>query len=223
MQTTNLEARVLVFARAPRAGAAKTRLVPLLGAAGAAQLQQRLIEHTLAVAHAAGVGAVELHGAPDCEDPFLSDCAQHHGSRCVSQVEGDLGARMAAALESALAEVACAILIGTDCPALGERHLQAARDALAAGADAVFVPAEDGGYALVGLRRCDRRLFAGIAWGGAHVMAETRARLSKLGWRWQELETLWDIDRPDDYRRLVALNLLAEGRSSEDSAGETGS
>jgi rSAM/selenodomain-associated transferase 1 len=222
MPTTSRDARLLVFARAPRPGAVKTRLVPVLGESGAAELQRRLIEHTLAVAHGAAIGAVELHGAPDCEDPFLADCARRHGARGISQIEGDLGARMAAALESALAAVPYAILLGTDCPALAAAHLQAARDALAAGADAVFVPAEDGGYALVGLRRCDRQLFDGIAWGGAQVMAQTRARLSSLGWRWRELETLWDVDRPDDYRRLVALNLLARGRSPTDSAVETG-
>ena len=101
-----------------------------------------------------------------------------------------------------------AILIGSDCPALRARHLRHADQALRDGADAVFVPCEDGGYALIGLNRVDRRLFDGIAWGGDAVMAETRRRLAALGWQWRELETLWDVDRPEDYERLVASRLL---------------
>jgi glycosyltransferase A (GT-A) superfamily protein (DUF2064 family) len=72
----------------------------------------------------------------------------------------------------------------------------------------VFSPTEDGGYALIGLTRCDERLFEGIAWSTPRVMDETRARLRGLGWRWRELDTLWDVDRPADYERLVASALL---------------
>ncbi|MDA1116706.1 MAG: DUF2064 domain-containing protein, partial [Proteobacteria bacterium] len=79
---------------------------------------------------------------------------------------------------------------------------------LAGGADAVFAPAEDGGYALVALRRVSPRLFAGIEWGGPRVMAQTRERLLALGWRWRELRTVWDVDRPEDYRRLQRASLL---------------
>ena len=104
-----------------------------------------------------------------------------------------------------------ALLIGSDCPALTARHLRQADRALRDGADAVFVPCEDGGYALIGLKRVDARLFDGIAWGGETVMAETRSRLRGLGWRWRELETLWDVDRPEDYQRLLASGLL-DGR-----------
>jgi glycosyltransferase A (GT-A) superfamily protein (DUF2064 family) len=80
-----------------------------------------------------------------------------------------------------------------------------AQAALAGGNDAVVVPAEDGGYALLGLARCDDRLFADITWGGDTVLAATRERLRALHWRWHELETLWDIDRPADYRRWSEL------------------
>jgi hypothetical protein len=64
------------------------------------------------------------------------------------------------------------------------------------------------------LRRVDARLFDGIAWSSENVMAETRKRLTGLGWHWRELETLWDIDRPEDYRRLVASGLLGSGKRS---------
>jgi glycosyltransferase A (GT-A) superfamily protein (DUF2064 family) len=108
------------------------------------------------------------------------------------------------ALRDALATHARALLVGTDCPALAARHLRQADRALRDGANAAFVPCEDGGYALVGLTRADATLFDGIPWGTGSVMEETRARLRHIGWTWRELETLWDVDRPEDYRRLVA-------------------
>jgi rSAM/selenodomain-associated transferase 1 len=200
---------LILFARTPQAGAVKTRLIPLLGEEGAAALHVHLIEHTLATARAAGIGRTELHCTPDCEHPYIRECAIRYGVSLASQAGGDLGARMACALNQALERSRHAILIGSDCAVLTAQHLQEARQVLHEGADAVIVPAEDGGYALIGLNRCDPRLFAGIAWGGAEVLNQTRNRLSELGWRWWELETLWDVDRPEDYHRLLALGLLA--------------
>lgn len=201
-------AAVVVFARAPRPGMVKTRLAELLGAEGAAGLHVRLVKRTLETARAAGFRRVELHGAPDCDDPFFRFCAGHYGVTLASQAPGDLGARMLSAFESALAAHARVLLVGSDCPALTARHLRQAERALRDDADAVLGPCEDGGYALIGLKRADARLFEGIAWGSDSVAADTRARLAELGWRWHELETLWDIDRPEDYARLVDSGLL---------------
>lgn len=202
--------RLLVFARGPIPGSTKTRLIPLLGADGAAALHARLVKHTLETARRTPL-PLELHGEP-ADDTFLQSCAEQYGARLVPQSEGDLGVRMHAALDAALAQCRRALLIGTDCPALGARHLRAAAHALAAGNEAVFIPTEDGGYALVGLLRCDRRLFRDVPWGTAEVMAATRTRLRALGWRWAELDTLWDVDRPDDYARLQASGLLDSQR-----------
>ncbi|MBM3356652.1 MAG: glycosyltransferase [Betaproteobacteria bacterium] len=199
---------VMVFAKAPRPGEVKTRLIPLLGADGAAALHARLVAHALATARAAALGRLELHCAPDATDPFFGFCRRHYGAVLAPQAEGGLGARMAAAFAAALAVYPRALLIGTDCPALGARHLREAEDALLGGCDAVLGPAEDGGYVLIGLTRTDARLYDGIAWGGDGVLAETRTRLRALGWRWHELETLWDVDRPDDYERLLKSGIL---------------
>ena len=199
---------VIVFARAPRPGAVKTRLVPLLGEEGAAALHARLVEHALATVRAAAFSRIELHCTPDTDDAFLRCCAGRYGAALVPQAAGGLGARMLAAFEIALAAHARVLLVGADCPALTARHLHQAETALRGGADAAFVPCEDGGYALIGLGRVKAGLFDGIAWGGATVMAETRARLAALGWRWRELETLWDVDRPEDYVRLMNSGLF---------------
>jgi rSAM/selenodomain-associated transferase 1 len=205
---------VIVFAKAPQPGAVKTRLIPLLGAEGAAALHAKLVKRTLETMRAASLGRVELHCSPDTDDPFFRYCAGHFGVTLQPQVEGGLGARMFFAFESALATHACVLLLGTDCPALTAHLLRQAERTLRDGADAVLVPCEDGGYALIGLRRAEPGVFDGIAWSSENVMAETRARLTALGWRWRELETLWDVDRPEDYARLVASGFLDKRRGA---------
>jgi hypothetical protein len=198
------DCRVLVFARAPRPGTVKTRLIPLLGPERAAALHRKLVEHTLWAATTATCGAVELWCAPDCSDAFLRERAKTIGAALHAQVGEDLGARMAHAFERALKQSRCALLIGTDCAVLRPMHIREAAGTLAAGDEAVFCPAEDGGYALIGLARFDRGLFERMRWGESSVMDATRRRLRELGWRWRELATLWDIDRPEDYHRLLA-------------------
>lgn len=212
MPRISSETRLLVFTKAPQPGTVKTRLIPLLGEQGAAALHARLVKRALATAHAAGIGQIELHCAPDCDDPFLRFCGGRYGALLVSQSDGNLGMRMQRAFERALACARRVILIGTDCPVLSARHLREADRMLDTDKDAVLTPTEDGGYALIGLTRCDTRLFEGIPWGENGVMDETRVRLSALGWRWQELETLWDVDRPEDYQRLLDSGLLDRKR-----------
>lgn len=196
---------ISVFAKAPVAGAVKTRLAPLLGAQGAADFHAQCVARTLAVATAAGVGPVELCCAPDARDPFLAACALEHKVGLTEQAAGDLGWRMHSAIGAGLARHRGVMVIGTDCPALGARDLCAAAAALDAGADAAIAPAEDGGYVLIAARRSDPGLFAGVAWGTDRVMSQTRANLGALGWNWRELATQWDIDRPEDYQRLLRM------------------
>jgi uncharacterized protein len=200
--------RLIVFAKAPERGTTKTRLIPLLGADGAAALHETLVDYTLANAAkfiSAGV-RLELH-ATRVDDGFVRATARRHGATLLRQVDGDLGTRMHTACAAALRDSRQVVLIGSDCPALGTHHVAEAFRALEQKHDAVFCPTEDGGYALIGLGRCDQRLFMDIAWSTSSVMAETRLRVNELGWRHIELETLWDVDRPDDYRRLVASGM----------------
>ncbi len=211
MPPTSCDALTIVFAKAPRAGEVKTRLIPLLGADGAAALHRQLTHRTLVTATTAGLGPVELHAAPDVNDPFLQDCAQRFGVALLPQQGNGLGERMCHAFDEALARHGRVIIIGTDCPVLTPQHLCDAQAALTSN-DAVLIPAEDGGYALLGLTHCDNRLFEGIAWGGDTVLAATRERLRALKWHWHELETLWDIDRPEDYRRWSEQILLNENK-----------
>jgi uncharacterized protein len=200
--------RVIVFAKAPDPGAVKTRLIPLIGAEGAARLQRLLIARSLRTALDASLGPVELCCTPDLGHAFFAECASRFGVTLSEQGTGDLGTRMHNALERACSGDDGAILIGSDCPSLGAGDLHDAATALKDGYRAVFVPAEDGGYMLVGSTASDRRLFERIDWGSGTVMMDTRERLHSLGWRWQELPVRWDVDRPADYQRMLREGLL---------------
>jgi hypothetical protein len=199
---------VAVFARAPVAGQVKTRLVPLLGPEGAARLHAALVRRALATAVQARIGPVELWCAPDDSHPFFARCAAEFGVTLHRQEGRDLGERMAHAFEHAFRGKRSLVLIGGDCPALQPADLGAAANALASH-DAVIAPAEDGGYVLVALARA-LPIFEGIAWGGAAVMAQTRARLEAAGACWHPLPTLWDVDRPEDYARLQGAELAPD-------------
>ena len=193
---------IAVFSKAPLAGETKTRLIPALGAAGAARLQRRLCLRSLDLACRAAHGKVTLWAAPDHRQRFFRAVQAQRGIALRSQTGSHLGECMSNAF---VAHAGPLLLIGTDCPALTEAHLAAAATALHEGHDAVFIPAEDGGYVLVGLRRPQPRLFEGIDWGSDQVMAQTRERLIALGLRWAEPLVLWDVDRPEDLPRLAAL------------------
>ena len=206
--------RLIVFAKAPVPGEAKTRLIPALGAQGAARLHARLVTGAVATACAAAPGKVELWCAPDTQHAFFASCARRFGIALHAQCGKDIGERMHHAMaHEASAAVVASILIGSDIPDLSEDYLRDAMSALM-GHDAVFGPAEDGGYGLVGLQRPQPRLFADMDWGGQGVMAETRARVRALGLSCFELPCLWDLDRPGDLARLDPA-LLADALKDE--------
>ncbi len=198
---------LLVFAKEPVPGGVKTRLARVLGVERAASVHRQLTERTLGIATAARasgiVGRVVLCCSPNAEGPAFAEWRDRYGVVLATQSGDDLGARMRNALEAALACDAAALLIGTDCPTLDVDCLAQAAATLA-DHDAVFVPAEDGGYVLVGLARL-LDVFAGIAWGTATVMATTRANLLGEHARWRELPALWDVDLPHDLARWEKL------------------
>ena len=199
-------ALIVVFAKAPQAGKVKTRLAAGIGAESAARLHARLVEHAVATAMAADCGPVELHGSP-ARHALLRALARRRGVRLCPQSEGDVGTRMYEAFRRGLRSHARMVLVGSDSPALTATDLRRA-SRLLRGCDAVVAPAEDGGYPLIGLARNSPALFAGVSWGTAAVMTQTRERLAALGWGWRELRTVWDVDRPEDLARLRAERLL---------------
>ena len=197
-----------VFAKAPVAGEVKTRLAGLLGADAAAGLHAGLVRHALATAVAARVGPVELWCAPDAAHPFFARCAAEFGAHLRTQRGSDLGARLECAFEEVLAQGDALVVIGSDCPALAAGELRAAALAVRT-CDVAIAPAEDGGYVMLAMSS-PQPIFAGIEWGAATVMRETRRRLQACGTSWRELPGSWDVDRPEDYARLQREGLLQE-------------
>jgi rSAM/selenodomain-associated transferase 1 len=189
---------ILVFARAPIPGRAKTRLIPAVGPWGAARIHTALVSRTVTVAAQVRDARVTLCAASSPIHPFLAGLARCRGVAVGVQRGGDLGRRMSVALARALREAPYAELVGSDCPELQTADLEAAIQALADGADAVLGPALDGGYWLIGLRRPADWLFHGVDWGTGRVLAQTRAKLRHRGWRWLELAARADLDRPAD-------------------------
>ena len=191
---------VALMAKAPVPGLAKTRLIPALGAAGAAALAQRLLDHAVAQALAAAVGPVTLWCAPDCAHASFEALRLRHGIGLAQQQGVDLGHRMHHIFERAAGPL---LLMGTDLPGLDADAIgQAAMRLL--DHEAVFVPALDGGYGLVGLRLPCARLFHDMRWSTPRVMAETRERLALAGLSHFELPALQDIDEPADLTHLGA-------------------
>lgn len=195
--------RLLVFAKAPVAGQVKTRLVPALGEKGAASFHEQLVNECLEKVIKADLAPVELWCSPDTVHPFF----QKQSLPLFEQKGDDLGMKMANALREALTRCEQAILLGTDSPSLTGEILEVGLQGLQEGLDAVIVPAEDGGYVAIGMRCVDDELFKDIDWGSNRVYEQTVSKLNQLGWNWRQLETCWDIDRPDDLKRYENRNL----------------
>lgn len=188
---------VFVFARAPRLGTVKRRLARGIGARAALRFHREMLVGLLRRLSAERRFAVVLWVTPDRARVRLP------GRRVAvrAQGAGDLGARMARAFQSR--RRGRAVLVGSDIPGLGVGDARAAFAALGR-ADAVFGPAEDGGYWLVGLGpRRPARPFAGVRWSGPHALADTLANFRAR--RVALLRRLRDVDTEADYDAARAL------------------
>ncbi|WP_426417620.1 TIGR04282 family arsenosugar biosynthesis glycosyltransferase [Aestuariirhabdus sp. LZHN29] len=191
---------LLLFAKPPVRGQVKTRLISQLGAGVATDIHRRLLSDTaMTLTRCSGVqlqlwmGFDEGHSAFSA--PVFSGWSRH------LQVDGGLGERMEAAIACALKSYETVVVVGSDCPVLTPAYIESAFIALEQQAPVVFGPAEDGGYVLLGLRENTPALFRNIDWGSERVMQQSRERLQALAMPWVELDTLWDVDRPQDVMR----------------------
>jgi uncharacterized protein len=193
--------RIVLFAKAPLPGLAKTRLIPTLGAQGAADLARRMLVHALGQAVSAGAGPVELCVTPSPDEAIWHTLDVPATVTWSDQGEGDLGTRMARAAQRATHAGESVLLIGSDCPALDAGHLRRCAAALQR-FDSTLVPTADGGYVLLGLNRFHAFVFEDIEWSMPTVARETLLRLTKLGWKVHNNPMLHDIDEPADLRHL---------------------
>jgi len=192
--------KLILFTRYPEPGRTKTRLISALGPQGAADLQRVMTEHTVWQARQLtadrGVDLEIRYEGGDAAGMRQWLCAPEFV--CRPQQKGTLGERMehafAAAFQSGMKRV---VVVGCDCPALSSRILAAALDSLIR-YDMVLGPALDGGYYLIGLSRFLPEVFADISWGSADVFSRTLARVHKLNISTLLLESLSDVDRPED-------------------------
>jgi len=201
--------RLILFTRYPRAGAVKTRLIGALSADGASTVHRCLAEHAadqVKLLTAARPVVAEVHYTGGSRAQMTAWLGQDPVYR--TQAEGDLGARLDHAFAAAFDTGAQAVIImGSDCPDLTAQVLTRAFDRLAHN-DIVLGPAGDGGYYLIGLQRRTPELFADIPWGTDAVLDLTADRARQLGLQMAMLETLADVDRPEDLKCAAAL--LAE-------------
>lgn len=188
--------RIIIFAKAPVPGQVKTRLIPALGEEGAARLARAMLLSTLDEARAAEVGRPELCADPDPADPAW-EALLPAGFWLSAQGEGDLGERLARAVNRCLRRDDAVVLVGADCPALDREALRDIARQLAS-TDAVIYPATDGGYVALGLRKYDRTVFEGIAWSTDSVARQTIDRIEALGWSLHVGPAFRDIDVPAD-------------------------
>lgn len=194
--------RLIIFTRYPEPGRTKTRLIPALGAAGAADLHRRMTEQALATARQfAARQAVALEVRYSGGDAALMQQWLGANLRLRAQSNGDLGARMRDAFDEAFQQGGeRVVIIGTDCPGITSTTLASAFAALLQN-DLVLGPASDGGYYLIGLSRAIPQLFDGILWGTDSVLRHTLQIAEAADWRYGLLEWLDDVDRPEDLRR----------------------
>jgi len=183
---------LIVFTRFPVPGEAKTRLIPALGAEGAAGLQRQMTEHTVAQARKTGA-QIKIRWTGGSEEPmrnWLGEDLQY-----AEQGEGDLGDRMARAFEEHFeAGAERVVIVGCDCPSNGWKNIQKSFQGLEE-LDCVIGPASDGGYYLIGLIRPMPELFENIDWGTKRVLEQTLAAASEKPFFLPELD---DVDLPDD-------------------------
>jgi len=194
--------RIIVFAKAPKPGFAKTRLIPLLGAEGAAELAQQMLSNTLFKALAADIGTVELCITPKIDDIAWYGIALPVGIEITDQGEGDLGARLARASQRVLENTGFVLLIGTDCVDMSTTLLREAAQSLHEH-DAVIHCTADGGYALLGLKHYSAAPFIDMPWSTDAVASTTITRIRQLGWSLHVGQLLHDVDTPQDLKYLL--------------------
>lgn len=191
--------QLIVFSRFPEPGKTKTRLIPALGAEGAANLQRKMSGHTMlntrvaATAVGAGIQVRFSGGTASKLRRWLGD-----GTDYQAQAQGDLGVRMQLAFEESFANGSRAtVIVGTDCPTLNPLILEDAFKGLE-DHDIVIGPATDGGYYLIGLRGPIPEIFQGIDWGTETVLRQTLAAVEKRDPTMKWLPPLSDVDTADD-------------------------
>jgi hypothetical protein len=196
--------RLIIFTRYPEPGKTKTRLIPVLGEHGAADLQRRMTEHLISkIGNLFPSRSLSFEIRYEGGDETLMRSWLGPEFTYHPQAPGDIGRRMRLAFDEAFQSGAdSAVIIGTDIPGISADIIKNAFEQLY-GQDLVFGPAHDGGYYLIGVQKdcwpkANPILFENIAWGITAVLSQTLVAAEKMDLRHMLLETLDDVDRPED-------------------------
>ena len=202
--------QLILMTRFPRAGQSKARFVPALGAQGAARLQRKLTENIVDVARNWRREGHDRRVLVSCDRASVNEYREWLGDDLDYGAEsgGSLGARMAVASVRAFTRGADrVVLVGTDCPDLGEVEIARGFYGLEH-ADCVIGPTRNGGYYLVGLAAPTSALFAGIPWGTGAVLTRTMTIARQQDLRVGVLPELAALRGPGDL--IHAAPLLEE-------------
>jgi len=196
--------QLIIFIKAPVPGYCKTRLIPFLSAEAASEFYKTLVETCFKNIQLITDTDISIYTYPDINDPFINQLRQQHTTTCHLQAGENLGNRMFNALDTSLKTYKKSVLIGADCPVLDKSYLDVAFKALDQH-DMVLGPAEDGGYVLIGATKIEHHLFNNINWGTASVLQQSLNNAHKEKYKTHLLNTLWDVDTPEDYIKYQDL------------------
>ena len=198
---------IVMLAKAPIPGFAKTRLIPALGEIGAGVVAQNLLKHAFQQAISTTGAKLHLALTPGPADSVWQEYSElvnlqnvellTHQLSLSQQADGDLGQRLIAACQQLDDDQQSIVVMGTDCPALDSDLIEDAIDKLKQ-YDAILQPVHDGGYALLAMKQFNRQVFENIRWSSEATAEDTRQQFRKLGWSWYELNPVSDIDEGDD-------------------------
>ena len=202
----NPDYAILIFSKAPVVGKVNTRLVPYITAEQAAALHEELAHDRLSMCTAANICDVQLWCSPDADHRFFTDCMERYGVHLYVQQGSNLGERIIHAFRTLLEQYRKIIIIGTDAPALDINIIGEVFDELDH-KDIALVPAEDGGYVLIGASNYHDKLLYGVPWGTENVLASTVRNCEQLGLEYGLVGECWDVDRPEDLERYRQLKV----------------
>ncbi len=201
MSFTFPDTKILVFTKPPIAGKCKSRLVPVLGEEGAAQLQAWLIKKIIADLAEFNLCPFEIWQS-EPTSCFSDLFVEKDVSVAVHTQQGNtLGERMSNAMQQTLEDVSSVIIIGSDCILYSETYIKIAIICLNT-ESLVIGPAADGGYVLIGANQHYPAIFENISWGSSRVFQQTLLKVQHKGIAYNVLEELWDIDTPSDLDKL---------------------
>jgi len=196
--------QLIIFIKAPVPGLCKTRLTPYLSPEVATEFYKSLVKNCFNKIKNINNTDISIFTYPDINNPFIKTLSLEYATTCHVQTGEDLGERMFNALDKSLKTYEKSVLIGTDCPILDKSYLDKAFNALDQH-DMVLGPANDGGYVLIGASKTEAQLFNNINWGTDSVLKQSLRNAHKSAYKTHLLDTLWDIDTPEDYIKYQNL------------------